>query len=241
MLADTVWDGNKNPKCLADFLDEHKDNLGIGKVIIKEVIEIVVGNECLGGQIMAILLEQFKDEVCKSISAGVVAAAAGNEAYGAQIIAILLNRSRDEVCKSVTLPVVMVAANNQRYGAPIMEMLLQHCKDGVCRNISIPTIWFAAQNAQSGALILKSLLEAIERKVSRVISQIFSKANSGNDWLAKLVPELKRRLEEIPYKIIYPVASSMQAEQYSSIAGAGSRFSSGVLADGERSNNCFHF
>lgn len=117
-----VRDGRRTAQKIADLLDKYKDNFSmIRKVVTEEVVKVAAENEGCGGQIMTILLDQLKDEVCKSISTEVVKAAAGNQAYGEQIMTILLDQLKDEVCKSISSAVVKAAAGNWRYGAQIME------------------------------------------------------------------------------------------------------------------------
>ena len=67
----------------------------IRKGITEEVAMAAAENEGCGGQIITLLLDQLKDEVCRSISTRVVKAAAGNEAYGEQIMTILLDQLKD--------------------------------------------------------------------------------------------------------------------------------------------------
>lgn len=95
-----------------------------------------------------------------------------------------------------------------------MEKLLKVCGDVVCEKISFEAICAAAQNEHSGASILDSLLKANEEKVLKLILEVFSKADKGEDWLAMDLQGLKKRLEEIPYTIGYPITSGMQSEQY---------------------------
>ncbi|MCJ1347446.1 hypothetical protein MMC31_005671 [Peltigera leucophlebia] len=215
-ILNAVMDGRRTAQKIADLLDKYKDNFSmIRKVITEEVVKAAAQNEGCGGQIITILLDQLKDEVCKSISTEVVKAAAGNETYGEQIMTILLDQLKDEVCKSISQGVVKAAAGNWLYGAQIMEKLLKVCGDVVCENVSFAAICAAAQNGKSGAPILDSLLKANEEKVLKLILKVFEEADKSKDWLAEVRQGLKKRLEEIPYTIGYPVTSGMQTNQHS--------------------------
>lgn len=215
-ILNAVSDGRRTAQKIADLLDKYKDNFSmIRKVITEEVAVAAAENEGCGGQIMTILLDQLKDEVSRSISTRVIKAAAGNQAYGEQIMTMLLDQLKDEVCKSISSGVVKAAAANWRYGAQIMEKLLKVCGDVVCEKISLEVICAAARNEHSGAPILDSLLKANEEKVLKLILEVFSKADRGEDWLAMDLQGLKKRLEEIPYTIGYPVTGGIQAEQHS--------------------------
>jgi hypothetical protein len=125
-ILDAVRDDGKNGQKIADLLDKYKDNFSmIRKVITKKVVGDAAKNEACGEQIMTILLDQLKDEVCKSISTEVVKAAAGNWQYGAQIMEKLLNLCEDVVCENISVAVICAAAENERCGAPILALLLK--------------------------------------------------------------------------------------------------------------------
>jgi hypothetical protein len=125
-ILDAVRDDGKNGQKIADLLDKYKDNCSmIRKVITKKVVGDAARNEACGEQIMTILLDQLKDEVCKSISTEVVKVAAGNWQYGAQIMEKLLNLCEDVVCENISVAVICAAAENERCGAPILALLLK--------------------------------------------------------------------------------------------------------------------
>lgn len=67
-----------------------------------------------------------------------------------------------------------------------MEMLLKFCGDVVCEKISFGPMRAAARIGRSGAPILYSLLKANEEKVLKLILEVFSKADKGEDWLVDI-------------------------------------------------------
>ena len=168
----------------------------IRRVITQEVVEIAAGNEGWGDQFMTVLLDQLTDEVCKSISPKVVEAAAGNQAHGEQIMTILLNRLKYEVCRSISEEVVKVAAGNRRYGAQIMEKLLKFCGDVVCEDFSFAAACTAAENGKSGVPILDLLLQADEEKVSKLMLEVYSRAEEGGGLAERDPPEAREEAEE---------------------------------------------
>ena len=98
-----VGDGRKTAQKINDLLDKYKDNFSmIGVVITEEVVEAAAGNEGCGDQIMTILLDPLKNEVCKSISEEVIKAAAGNWQYGASILGLLFQADEEKVSKLIS-------------------------------------------------------------------------------------------------------------------------------------------
>ena len=135
-ILDAVRDDGRNGQKIADLLDKYKDNFSmIRKVTTKKVVEEAAKDEACGEQIMTILLDQLKDEVCNSISIEVVKAAAGNWQYGARIMEKLLNLCEDVVCENISVAAICVAAENERCGAPILDLLLKANEEKVMKLI----------------------------------------------------------------------------------------------------------
>lgn len=127
---------------------------------------------------------------------------------------ILLDRSKGEVCKNIYEEVVKVTTKNQAYRTQIIRKLLQVCKDVVCQNLSFAAICTAAENGKSTAPILSSLLKADEKKVLKLILEVYSQAEESEGWPREIVPKLEARLNEIPYRIGYPITSGMPLLRY---------------------------
>lgn len=83
-----------------------------------------------------------------------------------------------------------------------MEKLLKVCRGVVCKKISFEAICAAVQNKHSRAPILDSLLKANKEKVLKLILEVISKADRGEDWLAIDFQELKKRLGNTIYNRI---------------------------------------
>ena len=131
-ILDAVRDDEKNGQKIVDLLGKYKDNFNIiRKVITKKVVDDAAKNEACGRQIMTILLDKFKGEVCKSISLEVMKATAGNWQYGAQIMEKLLNLCEDVVCENISVGALCAAAENKWCGAPILHLLLKANKEKV--------------------------------------------------------------------------------------------------------------
>lgn len=194
-ISRAVAFGGKDAQKIVDLLAKYKDDFSrIKERITPDIVASAARNEGCGEQILKIFIQQFNDEVRKSIRIPVVQAAAGNERYGDQIMTMLIHQFNDAVRKSIKAEVVKAAAGNSKQGAQILQKLLDLGQDAVITNISAPAICNAAYNETSGAQILKMFYETDKRRFNALILEIFT-----GSYQSDVASHLKTKLEESGY------------------------------------------
>lgn len=167
-ILNAVGDGRRAPQKLTDLLDIYEDSFGIiREVITEEVVEEAAQNEGCGERVMTILLQQLKEEVCKSISTEVFKGAAGDKAYGAQIMEKLLKVCRDVVCEKLSFEVICTAAQNGESEALILYLLLTANKEKVRKLVGE-----VDSRAAKGGVWLKEILLKLEKRLYEIPNSI---------------------------------------------------------------------
>ena len=181
-MLNAVTDYLNAKQKLIDLLHKYKDNFAmIREVITDEIVEKAAGHLFFGDQLITILLDQFKDEVYKTMPE-LIKGAVRNINCGDRIIDILLDRSKDEVCKTISSKVLEASAGNPGCGDRIMTTLLGELENEVCKNISSKVLEAAAGNPVCGDSIINRLLDRSKDEVCKNISSKVLEAAAGN-WL----------------------------------------------------------
>jgi hypothetical protein len=163
-----VGDQSKDGRRLVNLLDKYKDHLSMVRdVITLNVVRQAVENEYCGEQIVTILVDQFKAEVCRSIDEYLLKLAARNLQFGSQIMGKLLKDYKDRVISNLSSLAIAAAAENPTHAEGILRLLLEADEEKV-RSIVIE-IYRSAGESKSWMAEVRPKLEAVLREIRHPI------------------------------------------------------------------------
>jgi hypothetical protein len=188
---------------------------------LRQAILDAVDDKEEDGQKIADLLDKYKENLSlirKVITEEVILNAVRNEACGEKIMTILLQKFKDEVCKGISFVSVKAAVGNWRYGTQITGQLLNLCGEVVWTKMSSAAICAAAENEKCGSRILALLVKANEPRANKLIEEVYSRANKGEEWPVQVLKKLTKKLKEIGHPLGYNITSGRGIQQRSPVA-----------------------